>query len=94
VTHTCNPRYLGGRDQKDHFRGLPKQQLLRPYLENIQHKKGWWMAQMPSKHKDLSSNPSTAQKNTNKKTIFTYPKIHMKNVCAHTRNRFYKNKIK
>jgi hypothetical protein len=36
VAHACNPSYSGGRDQ-----GLrPALAILRPYLENTQHKKG------------------------------------------------------
>jgi hypothetical protein len=33
VAHTCNPSYLGGRDQEDHS-------SMAAYLENIQHKTG------------------------------------------------------
>jgi hypothetical protein len=39
VAHTCNPRYSGSRDQEDHgSKPVLGKQLLRPYLENAQHK--------------------------------------------------------
>jgi hypothetical protein len=41
VAHTCNPSYSGGRDQEDHgLKPAPEKELVSPYLENIQHKKG------------------------------------------------------
>jgi hypothetical protein len=41
VAHAYNPSYSGDTDQEDHsLRLAPGKQLLRPYLENTQHKKG------------------------------------------------------
>jgi hypothetical protein len=37
MTHVCNSGYTEGRDQED--RGS-KPALVKPYLENIHHKKG------------------------------------------------------
>jgi hypothetical protein len=66
VTHTCNPRYLGSRDQED--RGSKPawaNSSTRTYLEKPLTKIGLvdWL-----KVKALSSSPSISkQKNNNKK---------------------------
>jgi hypothetical protein len=40
VAHTCNPRYSGGRDQKDHSSKSAQAKLfIRPYLDKTHHKK-------------------------------------------------------
>jgi hypothetical protein len=62
VVHSCNPNYLGGRDQEDRsLRPAQANTFERPYLENTQHKKG--LAQvvehLRSKNKALSSHLST-----------------------------------
>jgi hypothetical protein len=64
VAHACNPSYLGVRDREDRGSRPAAVNKVRPYLKNTQHKKrAGGVAQMvqhlPSKHKALSSNPST-----------------------------------
>jgi hypothetical protein len=39
VAHACNSSYSVGRDQEDHGSKPPWANSLRPYLENIHHKK-------------------------------------------------------
>jgi hypothetical protein len=58
VAHSCNPSNLRGRDQED-LGSKPAPQFLRPYLENIHHKKGLveWL-----KVQALSSSPNTGKK--------------------------------
>jgi hypothetical protein len=48
VAHTYNPSYSGGREQEDQVSKPTRgKQLKRPYLKNIQHKKGLadWLKQ-------------------------------------------------
>jgi hypothetical protein len=52
VAHTCNPSYLGGRDQEDRDLKPAKANSLRDPISNIT-KKGWWSSS------SVSSNPST-----------------------------------
>jgi hypothetical protein len=42
VVYTCNPSYLGGRDQEDHSLKPAQATKARPYLKSIQHKKKSW----------------------------------------------------
>jgi hypothetical protein len=62
MDHTCNPSYLGDRDQEDH--GSRSAWAKRDILSQIIKRAG--VAQvvdcLPSKHKALSSNPSTEKK--------------------------------
>jgi hypothetical protein len=40
MAHSCNPSYLGGRDQEDHgSKPALSKQLLRPHLKKSNHKK-------------------------------------------------------
>jgi hypothetical protein len=58
VTYSCNPSYLGGRDQEDHgLRPAQANSSQDPILKNTQHKKGLleWLKQ--------SSTLSTIKKN-------------------------------
>jgi hypothetical protein len=42
VSHTCNPSYLGGRDQEDcGSRASPGKYFQRPHLQNNQSKVDW-----------------------------------------------------
>jgi hypothetical protein len=52
VSHTCNPSYLGGRDQKDH--GLKPGQansLQDPISKKPITKKGWWSSSSSTEKK-------------------------------------------
>jgi hypothetical protein len=41
VEHTCNPSYLGSKDQDDcDSKPAQANMNVKPYLKNIQHKKG------------------------------------------------------
>jgi hypothetical protein len=59
LSHACNPKYSGGRDQEDGG-SKPDQanSSVRPYLEKTLYKKGLVVA--------LSSSPSTAKEKKKK----------------------------
>jgi hypothetical protein len=65
VAYTCNPSYLGGRNQEDHdSKPALANSSVRPYLEKRFTKIGLieWL-----KVKALSSNPSTTHTHTHTK---------------------------
>jgi hypothetical protein len=67
VVLAYNPSYSGGRDRRMmvHGRGLGKKHEV--LSKNTKCKNAWGMAEVLSKHKALSSNPSTDKKKINQK---------------------------
>jgi hypothetical protein len=66
VDHTFNPSYYGGKDEENRHWKPAQAKVMRPYLENTQHKnRARGMVQvaesLPSKPEALSSNPSAAK---------------------------------
>jgi hypothetical protein len=59
---TCNPSYTGGGGRRIVVQGQ-QEQMIRPYLKNKRKHKDWGRTQvvdgLPSKHKVLSSGPSS-----------------------------------
>jgi hypothetical protein len=55
VAHAYNPSYSGGRDQEDHgSKPTIGKQLVKPYLKETHHKKGW-QSDRSSKSTSLAS---------------------------------------
>jgi hypothetical protein len=68
VAHTCNPSYSGGRDQEDHGSKPAPGKYSSDSISKIPNTKQSWhndsvIEHLLSKHKVLSSNPNTAEKN-------------------------------
>jgi hypothetical protein len=72
VAHTCDPSYLGGRDQEDQDSKPARANSLGEYLEKSQHKTGlleWLKWYLPSTYEALSSNPGTVTKRKKKTNL-------------------------
>jgi hypothetical protein len=70
VAYTCNPSYLGGRDQEDHGSRSAQERWgdLTLKIPNTKAGLAEWLKCLSSKCEALSSNPSTEKK----KNIYIY----------------------